>query len=413
LYYCIQTGIVDDAAQPDGGTMKFGYFENLHDVTQQRSYLEMIDELREIAQLCDSGGFDTFWLPEHHFSIWGRELLPNPLMMLADLAPRTKNIRLGLAAAIITHWHPMRLAEDLALLDNLTGGRLEIGVGRGNYGLEATNLNAQADPNNQEQNFKVFVETLEIVKKALSQERFSHRGEFYAFPAPGFRADRAHSVNDPAYIDKESGELIKLTTYPRPHQKPYPPLWQMVDSDRSIEHAAAQDCGIIMWRPTIASLKQRLRLYRDTAQRTRGIDLPVGARTAIMRDTFVAESEAEARRIAESSMMASLNFSNWRGPKIFLNPGEELTPEQEAQYKKKLTYDFVGARSVFFGAPDHVLDKLEELDSETGVEQVVLKCSWPGMPHEHTMRSLRLLTTEVLPRFRARRVGRKAAAAAE
>jgi alkanesulfonate monooxygenase SsuD/methylene tetrahydromethanopterin reductase-like flavin-dependent oxidoreductase (luciferase family) len=186
----------------------------------------------------------------------------------------------------------------------------------------------------------------------------------------------------------------------------------MVDSDRSIEFAAANDCGIIMWRPTIASLRERLRLYRDTARRTRGVDLPLGARTAIMRDTFVAESEADARRIAEDAMMGGLNFSNWRGPKIFLNPGERLTPEIEAQYKKKLTYDFVGERSVFFGSPDDILDKLEELDSETGVEQVVLKCSWPGLAHEHTMRSVRLLTTEVLPRFHARRADRKAAAAA-
>ena len=86
--------------------MKMGYFHNIHDVTRERDYEEMVNELREIAIYCDTAGFDAFWLPEHHFSIWGREMLPNPILMAADVAARTRNIRIGLAAAIITHWHP-------------------------------------------------------------------------------------------------------------------------------------------------------------------------------------------------------------------------------------------------------------------------------------------------------------------
>ncbi len=91
--------------------MKYGYFANIHDPSQSRDYGDMIAELRELAQLCDKSGFETFWLPEHHFSVWGRELLGNPLMMLADLGARTQRIRLGLAAAIITFWHPFVLPK--------------------------------------------------------------------------------------------------------------------------------------------------------------------------------------------------------------------------------------------------------------------------------------------------------------
>ncbi len=83
------------------------------------------------------------------FSVWGRELLPNPVMTAVDLAARTSRIRIGLAAAIVTFWHPLRAAEDIALLDQLSGGRVEIGFGRGNYGLEAVNLNPEANPNDQ------------------------------------------------------------------------------------------------------------------------------------------------------------------------------------------------------------------------------------------------------------------------
>jgi alkanesulfonate monooxygenase SsuD/methylene tetrahydromethanopterin reductase-like flavin-dependent oxidoreductase (luciferase family) len=203
--------------------MRFGYFDNIQDPTQSRDYSDLVAEMRERALACERAGMDIFWIPEHHFSIWGRELLGNPLLMAADLAARTTKIRIGLGAAIITFWHPLRLAEDIALLDHLTAGRLELGVGRGNYGLEAANLNPLADPNKPAMNLRVFLETLGVLRAALTEERFSYKGDIYQFPAPGFRADKAHTVNDPRYVDPATGELVKLTTYPRPRQKPTPP----------------------------------------------------------------------------------------------------------------------------------------------------------------------------------------------
>lgn len=377
--------------------MRFGYFHNPHDVTKQRDYGELLDEMRELAVLCDRTGFDTFWLPEHHFSVWGRELLPNPLLMAADLAARTERIRIGLGAAIITFWHPLRAAEDIALLDHLTGGRLEVGVGRGNYGLEATNLNPIADPNNPTMNVKVFDEAVSVLKAALGQERFAFKGDIYQYPAPGFRADRAHSVNDPAYVDPDTNELVKLSIFPRAKQKPLPPLWQMVNSIDSIRHAAKQDMGIIMWRPGVASLKERLREYREAVKASTGKDQPLGARAAIMRDTFVAGSEEEAFRVAGGPLMDALNFSNWRGPSIYLDPGETLSPEQEAALKKKLTWDFVRDRSIYFGPPEHIVRKVEQLHRETRIEGVVFKSSWPGLSHGQCRESVRLLGEVVLP----------------
>jgi alkanesulfonate monooxygenase SsuD/methylene tetrahydromethanopterin reductase-like flavin-dependent oxidoreductase (luciferase family) len=230
--------------------LKYGYFANIHDVTRQRDYSEMVAEMRELAVFCDDAGFETFWIPEHHFSVWGREMLGNPILMGADLAARTRQIRIGLSAVIITLWHPLRVAEDLALLDHLTGGRLEVAVGRGNYGLETSNLNPAADPNNPAGNLKVFLEALAVIKKAMGEEKFSYKGELFQFPAPGFRADRAHSVNDPAYVDAATGELAKLTVFPRPKQKPMPPMWQVIsEAIEGIRFAAADGMGVIMWRP--------------------------------------------------------------------------------------------------------------------------------------------------------------------
>jgi alkanesulfonate monooxygenase SsuD/methylene tetrahydromethanopterin reductase-like flavin-dependent oxidoreductase (luciferase family) len=391
--------------------MRFGYMHNIHDVSLRRDYGEVVDEMRELAIACDQGGVTHFWMPEHHFSVWGRELLPNPVLMAVDLASRTSRLRIGLAAAIVTLWHPLRLAEDVALADQLSGGRIDFGVGRGNYGLEALNLNPVADPNDPDANFKAFAETVRIVQAAFREERFSFHGDLYTFPRPGFRADRAHTVDDPDYVDPDTGELIKLTIFPRPRQRPYPPMWQMVSASMaSLRFAAENDMGIIMWRHPVSFLRQRLRDYRDFVSQATGTDAVLGARTAIMRDTFVAESEAEARRIAGPAAMEALNFSNWRGPSVYLEPDETLDADLEAALKQELTYEFVSPRSLLFGSPDQVADKLVELWEETRIEEVVLKSSWPGLAHEHTMRSVRLLIDEVIPAFN-RRIGRSAAAA--
>lgn len=393
--------------------MKFGFFHNIHDITLKRDYADLLDEFRELAVLCDTGGIDYFWIPEHHFSIWGRELLPNPLMMATDLAARTSNMRIGLAAAIITFWHPLRLAEDICLLDQLSGGRLDVAVGRGNYGLEALNLNPDADPNDQEANFKVFRETFEVLMAALVNDRFSYQGDIYTYPAPGFKTDRAHTVDNPDYIDPETGEVNKLTIYPRPYQKPHPPMWQVVSaSPLSLQFAAENNMGIIMWRHTVKFLKDRLRMYQDFASKAAGREIPFGARTVISRDTFVADSEKEARKIAEEATMSALNFSNWRGPSVYFDPDEKLDPELEASLNENLTYDFVSDRSLYFGSPDQVVDKLMELWEETNIEQVAFKCSWPGLAHEHTMRSVRLLIDEVIPEVN-RRIRRSVSSAAE
>lgn len=392
--------------------MRFGLFHNLHDITKQRDYADLLDELRDLASICEKTDFDVLWMPEHHFSVWGRELLPNPLMAAVDIAARTSRIRIGLAAAIVTFWHPLRAAEDIALLDQITRGRVEIGFGRGNYGLEALNLNPDANPNDQTKSKLVFDEAVSVIKAALTQERFSFKGQVYEFPAPGFRTDRAHVVSDPAYTDPQTGELIKLSIYPRARQNPLP-MWEVVNSLDSIRHAAHQDLGIIMWRPPVAALRERLRVYRDTLREATGKDLPMGARTAVMRDTFVADSEEEAVRIAGGPMMDALNFSNWRGPSVYLNPGEKLAAEEEAALKKRLTYDFVRDRSVYFGPPERIVEQILHLHRETGISSVIFKTSWSGLPHAVARESVRRLGTEVIPAVRAALAAERQPVAAE
>ena len=376
--------------------MKIGYSCNPGSTDLTGPYETIVNEIREVATFCDAAGFDSIWFTEHHFGYFKRANLPNPLMMGADIAARTSNIRIGLASATIPLWHPVRLAEDAAMLDQLSGGRLELGVGRGNHGVEALNLNPTADPRDVDQNYAVFAETLEILKRAFLNETFSFKGEHYEFPTPGFKWDRAHSVEDPDYIDKNTGEVTKLSIMPRPIQQPYPPLWQMVDSNRSVEFGAENDLGIIMWRPPVEKLKEHFLHYQNKAIAA-GREIPVGKGVGIMRDFFVAESMQQAEDLAGEYVMKSLNWSNWRGPSIYLGPGETLTPDEEAALKKELPYNWVHPRCLLFGTPAYIVEKLEELREELDLELVLLSCDWRGMPHDLRMKSLRLFGEKVLP----------------
>ena len=154
-----------------------------------------------------------------------------------------------------------------------------------------------------------------------------------------------------------------------------------------------------MWRPPVEALRERCRLYRESA-RTVGVDLPFGARTGISRDVHIASSREEARRIAEKGVMDSLNFSNWRGPRIFLRPGETFEPGQEAALKKELSFEFVDERSLIFGPPDYAIEKFKELRDDLNLEQINMKMGWPGMGQRDILRSLELFAERVLPELR-------------
>jgi alkanesulfonate monooxygenase SsuD/methylene tetrahydromethanopterin reductase-like flavin-dependent oxidoreductase (luciferase family) len=220
------------------------------------------DQIRQ-AVLADRLGYDYFWMSEHHFILEGSELSPNPLQSETAIAALTKRIRLGQAANIITWHHPMRLAEQIALLDVISGGRTEVGFGRG-YQPRETELfgftygSSHAD---QERNRMFFDEAYELLMAAWTEESFSFRGDFFSVPprylkwghpvtAEYFQTNangrRASDVIGPeegevqisATAIDDSSYLRQMSVLPRPLQQPHPPLWQLMVSPRSIQNAA-------------------------------------------------------------------------------------------------------------------------------------------------------------------------------
>ncbi|UFJ40894.1 LLM class flavin-dependent oxidoreductase [Brevibacillus humidisoli] len=376
--------------------MKFGIFANLAGPGREQEFAKVIEEAREQAVYCDQAGFDSIWYTEHHFGHEGYELIPNPILMGADIAAHTKNIRIGQAANIITFWHPLRLAEDIALLDQLSGGRVDVGIGRGLYGREAMNLNQLADPRDQEKNRALFEETYEIVKKALSQRFFSHQGEFYQFPAPGLKWNHPLSPQTDEYIDMEKGEIKKMSIMPPPLQKPHPPLWQVIDTPRSIKWAAEHQVNGIFWMPTVKELKIRFELYRESLSQAKGTEAELGEGLALVRDCYVAETMEEARRDAEAAVLHTYRWiCHWRGLGNLLDPGEELKPGTE------LSYDFLHPRNLLFGTPDYVAEKIQELKEELNLKHLLLWTNHGSLSHEKIMRSTKLFAEEVMPRFQS------------
>jgi alkanesulfonate monooxygenase SsuD/methylene tetrahydromethanopterin reductase-like flavin-dependent oxidoreductase (luciferase family) len=375
--------------------MKFGIFANLARPGGHNEYIKAIEEAREQAVYCDRAGFDSIWYTEHHFGHEGYELIPNPLLMGADIAARTKRIRIGQAANIITFWHPLRLAEDIALLDQLSGGRVEIGIGRGLYGREALNLNQLSDPRDQDKNRALFEETYEILVKSLTDRFFSHKGEFYTFPTPGLKWNHPLSPQTEEYMDMETSEINKVSIMPPPYQRPHPPISQVIDTPKSIKWAAEHNVNGIFWMPTVKELKGRFELYRATASATKGVSVRLGEGLSLVRDCYVAETMEEARRDAEAAVLHTYRWiCHWRGLGNLMDPGEEVQPGAE------LSFDFLHPRNLLFGTPDYVAEKIEELKQELNLQNLLLWTNHGSLSHEKVMKSTKLFVEEVMPRFK-------------
>jgi alkanesulfonate monooxygenase SsuD/methylene tetrahydromethanopterin reductase-like flavin-dependent oxidoreductase (luciferase family) len=164
------------------------------------------------AKCMDERGYDTFWMAEHHFQPEGTELIPNLLMMAMHLCGITRNIKIGCGFNIVPMWHPLRLAEDYAMADILTGGRVIFGVGRGYHTREVETFgNPLIDQN---ANREMFEEGVEVLFKAFEGKPFSHKGKYYTIPPE---------------VPYRGYTLKEITLVPAPERLPVE-CWQPIQS---------------------------------------------------------------------------------------------------------------------------------------------------------------------------------------
>ncbi len=231
----VDTNFFCTVPMPDAGSDSVTPTSRRYD---NNAVIECYRNLVEWARTADSLGFDTMWLTEHHFQYEGYEVLPNLILFGQHLASQTKNLRLGQMFNVVPQWNPLRLAEDFAIADIITGGRMEFGVGRGTVPREAWPLGTVVASGDNDMsaehdriNRQIFEESMEIIKRAWTNERFSFRGEHFTLPADDI-PDRGSNVDD-------------LTLIPRPQR--VVDVYQPVTSPETIEYVPRAGHKAVYW----------------------------------------------------------------------------------------------------------------------------------------------------------------------
>ena len=366
----------------------------------------MLDEWRQTVKLYDQTGFTGVWIGEHHFWHSGYHVAaPSPVQVCTHLASITDNLRVAQSACILPDYHPIRLAEELAMLDQMTKGRLDVGVARGTNSPACIQFNIDADRRNKERNYALFKETLDIMIKAWTQDALVHEGEFYTFPVPGWtEKDPRIYTGDTAHYGP-NGELIGLGVVPKPYQKPHPPIYQAADSTESYIFAAERGISLTGFGRTLQGLKEAWTAYRDTASRVSGREIPMGQTARgdtlnIMRMFYIADTMEEAIEDARDGINAHYEVTfglsrNW-GRSGAIAKGEEITAEQ----MNMEWFEFAMDKDVILvGTPETVAEKIERLRTEVNCQHVTL---WPNpsyVPFKKVYRSLELFAERVIPYF--------------
>lgn len=273
---------------PAGVVVNDGTLADVHGSAQR----VLVNQVRQ-GILAERLGFDYFFMTEHHFQPEGAEFSPNPLLTETAIAAQTKRIRLGQAANILTWWHPIRLAEQAAMLDVISGGRLEFGIGRGYQPRENETFGKPygATIQDQERNRVYYEEAYDIIIKAWTEGSFSHHGEFHSIPPSYTKWNHQQTI---AYFSLPgrgrtleqvlrlgppdlyaAGNPVQATTtvlkeislFPQPLQKPYPQIWEPLTSERSIRWAAQRGInGYFIGEPN-SRLKRNIELYYEEAEK--------------------------------------------------------------------------------------------------------------------------------------------------
>jgi alkanesulfonate monooxygenase SsuD/methylene tetrahydromethanopterin reductase-like flavin-dependent oxidoreductase (luciferase family) len=325
---------------------------------------QVIEETLREARLCDELGMDMLWLAEHHFD--GICAYVDPVTFAAALAASTKQIHIGFAVAQMSLHHPIRMAEQMALIDNISKGRLVVGLGRGTafnvYDYQGYGI----DP---KEAYERLLEAEAIMIKAWTTENYEHKGKYWNIKLPQLR--------------------------PRPYTKPHPAIVRACSGEEAMLGMAREGRPFLMNIQSNEVTKHRMDLYRKT-MRDSGFDEATVARnvdnTWVWRNIFVGETDAEAERIAMPAWETQQAFREQMRKKVYAEQGlmlkhEPVTPARNQQQ-----------HSMLCGSPDTVADAIAEIDN-IGVGGLILVFRLGPMPYEVTANSIRLFMSKVAPRF--------------
>ncbi|MDJ0767195.1 MAG: LLM class flavin-dependent oxidoreductase [Ilumatobacter sp.] len=349
-------------------------------------FLACYDHLTHWAGTMDRLGYDTMWLTEHHFQYEGYEVTPNLILFGLHLAKETQRLRLGQMFNIVPQWHPLRLAEDAAMMQILTGNRMQFGVGRGTVPREAQSLGGVVASGDNEmsaeldrQNRELFEESMEIIKAAWANETFSYTGKHFVLPPPGI-PDRGSTVQD-------------LTLIP----KPIAPIdiWQAVTTPPTLEYCARVGHHAVL---PARGPQVTKRWWDDFAERAaeHGWHLGPGEARCLAINAHVGRTSEGARRTARNPHDEWIKFlapyGRFRG---YAMPDGSPAP---FDHRPPLE-DSIDQQVMAIGSVEEVADTLGTYRDTLGCEHVVLFFDMPGLTQEQMDEQLELMAGEVLPRL--------------
>ena len=337
----------------------------------------------DVARVMDDHGYYCLWTAEHHFQREGYEVFPNLILLGTYLAAVTRRLKLGCAFNVLPMWHPIRLAEDYAVADILTSGRVVMGIGRGYHTREVESFGAPLL--DAAANMELFEEGVELMMKAFDEEAFSHRGKHYTVP--------------PA-IKYRGYDLTEVTLVPRPIHRPVE-IWQPIASGKTIDFIARHGIKGMVTLNGERITDQVFHAYRDACARY-GRRLALGEDLCLGLGFYMAESREAAIRKVEP---AHDERYKWFAPFGFVRYADAEgrpwgTPGAPARVPTLA--EGVEQKAWMLGAPADCIALIREYEAKyPGLEQLMLH--WPeGVPPADFLEQLRWFARDVMPAFAGR-----------
>jgi alkanesulfonate monooxygenase SsuD/methylene tetrahydromethanopterin reductase-like flavin-dependent oxidoreductase (luciferase family) len=344
------------------------------DYRQDRTQREAFDEAFALAETAETAGYDGVWFAERHFAPpGGTGPIPSvasaPVVWATAIAARTSRLRVGTAVLVLPLGHPVRMAEEIATLDNISQGRVDLGIGRSSFPRSYEGYDVPYAESRER-----FEEFLHVMRLAFTQERFSYTGKYYTF-------------RDVCMI-------------PKPYQQPHPPLRAAATTRETFGVMGRLGLPIFagVGAAVMSDVDQVLQDYR-AAWREAGHS---GDGDVVLRlPIYVADTMEEALSEPEDSTMH--HYMRLRQALMRMaGTAEGDTRATRAERLTTLTYDDVVRERVVFGTPEHVAKRLQTLQETLGLSGFIMEANVGGrIPPESVLRSIRLFGQEVAPRLRA------------
>jgi alkanesulfonate monooxygenase SsuD/methylene tetrahydromethanopterin reductase-like flavin-dependent oxidoreductase (luciferase family) len=382
-------------------------------------YQMMLEELRHLCIMADELGIDAFSTTEHHFHTEGNELSVNPILLFADFAARTKRILMMPMSIVMTVANPIRVAEDLAILDQLTKGRVAVAFARGYQkrwmqvlgqgGSTATGMGDAADQANRER----FDEGMEILEKAWTQDAFDYNGKHFQVPYPydkGIEGWPATAYTKKFGVDgeiDEHGIIRKIGVCPRPYQEPHPLISQPVTGGMT----SLLSCAKHGWLPWIwegdpPKFLEMAKTYQRVAAEN-GHRFALGQNAGCVRAICIGDTREEAFELAAKTTGYSYQdyFGHFGFLELFRNPEDDPNVRPwRFKSNEDAVKRMIEKKYQLCGTVDDIKRQMEPLVKCYGdgnLEWLSWNFFCQGTTPRHVQdRQLELFATKIMPEFK-------------